>query len=803
MVFSGTPKTRIFQARGDIMFRQSLFAIIGMGCLISGCERGSDVITFVTVTGRILDSEGVPIELAEIRIAGFPSITSTGNDGRFNAQVETGPHRLTVNKDGLTLLQFTFIATSPGPTMLGDLQPTTLYFVSAQNWYKDADGDGYSDGSTIVQNSQPEAHYLPNDLIAIAGDCDDTNADLNPRTSETCGHDELIDLYIKNWYHSKVVADADALRLRSQAVNWEQFDQPVAGELVNEPRFASASGWVLLGGSEINDGLLILPPNSSARTDDLPVINQSTPYWTRMWVRWEGGDTIPGSGFQAEIIRRASDRSFINRKKIPAEGEIHPIPSLPNGSDWNLIESPVQLTENTSYLRMILHNNSEDSTFYVKLASVSEFSMLDIQNEGSMAMPLLISREDLPMTHTLRVKLENGPSIAIDSVWRVTANGEPLSASATENPDGTFSLEIGLPATDSRRINLLIDPAEGLRGYGQVGILDQTDPLLIGFVTDQHYYFRARQWAPRYRDIMDSTIDQLNAHQPDLVFFIGDHDEDNQPLGNIFHDFGRLHSPLVVAYGNHEKDNQDVSKVKKYLSRKQTYFDFVVGKYHFIIIDGNELSLDGGHKNTLMSPVQLAWLDSVLNNSTAATKIVVSEPAIVFRNGSSWDRSFREQAVLLHSMFVTSGVRIVVQGDKHQYDHQIRDGVEYLTLPSVTRPFGGDLRAGYGLMLLKQGDVAWANMVETFEQDISDSHAPVAWSMVVQDGIAMPSGHMPVFHYKKPTLQIRRANEILEIEAINHLGRIFEVPVKMNNGDIQLFQIPDNGETAVFGMGIQ
>ena len=784
------------------MFRQSLSVMLSIVVLVCGCTSEGYVSAIVSVTGRVVDSDNVAIEGAEVKITAMllPITVTTGPDGEFSVELEAGRHDLTVSKDDFVFLETSFRTARQGLTSLGDLHPSIYYFVFDQVWYKDTDKDGYSDGSTITQNTQPEEHFLRRDLISIVGDCDDTNADLNPLLSDTCGHDELINLYIEEWYRSKIIEDADALRLLSQTVDWEQFDQPVVGELVEEPRFGSATGWSLVGGSEVSDGLLTLPPNSSAKTADMAIINQGTDYWVRLWVRWEGGAPIPGPGFHAELIRRASDRSFINRKNIPAEGDIHPIPSFPNGSDWHLIETPLRLTENTSFVRLILLNNSEDATFYLKLASVSEFSMLDIQNEGSMAMPLLVSRDDLPMKHTFRVKVENGPSTAIDSEWSVTANGEPLSASATEISDGTFLLEIDLPAAESHRLELLIDPAEGIRGYGQVGILDQTDPLLIGFLTDQHYYFRGRQWAPRYRDIISSTIEQINAHQPDIVFFIGDHDEDNQPLGNIFHDIGRLDSPVVVGLGNHEKDNQDEDKVKKYLSRKRTYFDFVVGNYHFFVIDGNEKSRDGGHNHTVMSAEQMAWLDGVLNNSTAATKIVVSEPAVVFRKGSSVWQSAPDQAALLHNIFATSGVRIVVQGDKHQYDHQFRDGVEYLTLPSATRPFLGDPRAGYGMLFLKEGDVVWADMVETFEQDPSDSHAPVAWSMTVRNGLATPSGHMPEFHYKKPTLQIRRSNEFLEIRSINDLGLISEVPIKFNNGDVQLVPVPKKGNTVVYDL---
>jgi hypothetical protein len=51
-------------------------------------------------------------------------------------------------------------------------------------WYKDADNDGYSDGTTQVTAdcSRPTGYKLASELIAISGDCNDNNAAINPAT---------------------------------------------------------------------------------------------------------------------------------------------------------------------------------------------------------------------------------------------------------------------------------------------------------------------------------------------------------------------------------------------------------------------------------------------------------------------------------------------------------------------------------------------------------------------------------------------------------------------------------------------
>ncbi len=48
-----------------------------------------------------------------------------------------------------------------------------------QIWYKDTDNDGYSDGTTLTQCLHPTGYKLPSELIATSGDCDDNDSSVN------------------------------------------------------------------------------------------------------------------------------------------------------------------------------------------------------------------------------------------------------------------------------------------------------------------------------------------------------------------------------------------------------------------------------------------------------------------------------------------------------------------------------------------------------------------------------------------------------------------------------------------------
>jgi hypothetical protein len=66
-------------------------------------------------------------------------------------------------------------------TTTGDCNDNDASVGPARTWYKDADNDGYSDGTTVTQCARPTGYKLPSELIGY-NDCDDTNAEINIAT---------------------------------------------------------------------------------------------------------------------------------------------------------------------------------------------------------------------------------------------------------------------------------------------------------------------------------------------------------------------------------------------------------------------------------------------------------------------------------------------------------------------------------------------------------------------------------------------------------------------------------------------
>jgi len=70
-------------------------------------------------------------------------------------------------------------------TVDGDCDDTDANEHPGQTWYKDADDDGYSDGTTDTSScTRPTGYKVASELTATSGDCDDTDASVNPEATE-------------------------------------------------------------------------------------------------------------------------------------------------------------------------------------------------------------------------------------------------------------------------------------------------------------------------------------------------------------------------------------------------------------------------------------------------------------------------------------------------------------------------------------------------------------------------------------------------------------------------------------------
>ena len=69
----------------------------------------------------------------------------------------------------------------------GDCDDSNAALNPDTTWYKDSDNDGYSDGATNTQCLRPFGYKLSSELTAISGDCKDSDNQSFPGATEICG----------------------------------------------------------------------------------------------------------------------------------------------------------------------------------------------------------------------------------------------------------------------------------------------------------------------------------------------------------------------------------------------------------------------------------------------------------------------------------------------------------------------------------------------------------------------------------------------------------------------------------------
>jgi hypothetical protein len=79
-----------------------------------------------------------------------------------------------------------YIRSSDALAASGDCSDEDAAINPATAWYKDVDGDGYSDGIAQVQCSRPGGYFLPSELVMTMGDCNDEDGGLNPTNPAAC-----------------------------------------------------------------------------------------------------------------------------------------------------------------------------------------------------------------------------------------------------------------------------------------------------------------------------------------------------------------------------------------------------------------------------------------------------------------------------------------------------------------------------------------------------------------------------------------------------------------------------------------
>jgi predicted MPP superfamily phosphohydrolase len=137
---------------------------------------------------------------------------------------------------------------------------------------------------------------------------------------------------------------------------------------------------------------------------------------------------------------------------------------------------------------------------------------------------------------------------------------------------------------------------------------------------------------------------------------------------------------FYASLGNHDSPNQRVYKPFNMNGRQ--YYTYTKSHVQFFALD-----------STYMSPQQLTWLETELENSKADWKICYFHHALY--SSSAAHGSATELQGVLEPLFVTYGVQVVFAGHDHVYERvKPQRGVHYFVEGASGQLRKGDLRKG-------------------------------------------------------------------------------------------------------------
>ncbi len=117
-----------------------------------------------------------------------------------------------------------------------------------QVWYRDADSDLYSNGSTLTQCLRPALYNISTELTATSGDCDDTNANVNPIRTEICNN---IDDNCAGGIDEGVLSTF-----------YRDFDSDTFGNLTNTIQNCTAPAGYVANNTDCNDYITTIYPEA-------------------------------------------------------------------------------------------------------------------------------------------------------------------------------------------------------------------------------------------------------------------------------------------------------------------------------------------------------------------------------------------------------------------------------------------------------------------------------------------------------------------------------------------------------------
>lgn len=243
-------------------------------------------------------------------------------------------------------------------------------------------------------------------------------------------------------------------------------------------------------------------------------------------------------------------------------------------------------------------------------------------------------------------------------------------------------------------------------------LADVGKPLQVGLVTDLHYADKPAAGTRHYRETLDKLAEaagRFEKDKPDFVVELGDLidaasavETELGYLKTINGVFSAISQERHYVLGNHCVDMLTKEEFLGGVERKQSYYSFDRGGFHFVVLDACFRS-DGqpyGRKNSHWTDANIpaAELDWLKTDLTATDKKVImfAHQRLDVSNNHGVKNCFEVRKVLETSKKVLA----VFQGHSHQNDYKEINEIHYVTLVAMVEGSGAE-NNGYSVMELR------------------------------------------------------------------------------------------------------
>ena len=252
---------------------------------------------------------------------------------------------------------------------------------------------------------------------------------------------------------------------------------------------------------------------------------------------------------------------------------------------------------------------------------------------------------------------------------------------------------------------------EERRGWRLLSRVPASHQVRFGAIADCQYADADTRGKRHYRlaaKKLEQAVEAFNADDGlDFVIHLGDFiDRDFKSYATVRPIFDRLNTTRYHLLGNHDYDVADElkSKVPATLGLKDRYYEFEIGRWRFIVLDGNEFStlahpkgseiwkkaeaFRTSHRPALatycgaIQQQQIDWLKGKLGAARKADQraiIFCHYPLTPEGHHNLWNDTEMLELLKGHRDVVAAWIN----GHNHAGGYEQRDGIHYLTLKGM------------------------------------------------------------------------------------------------------------------------